>query len=381
MARKTITGLQLRKGVWHIDKQIKGHGRICESTDTSCREEAERYLILRMEQIRQSVVYGVKPTFIWREAATRYLQEYAHQRSIWLTATYLKQLDPFIGDLPVSEIDNDALEPYIEYRLEQGVSNRTINVALQRVVRVLNLCARKWRDDRKRPWIDSVPMIEMLSEKDARKPYPLDWDEQKLFFSELPSHLQTMALYKVNTGCREQEVCKLRWEWEIPVPALRTSVFLIPADFGGRYEDSGVKNGDERLVVLNSTAKAIINKQRGIHPEWVFPYNDTAMHRMNGTAWRKARIRAADKWEELKGMPAHPGFRQIRVHDLKHTFGRRLRAADVPEEDRKVLLGHTNGSVTSHYSGAELGKLVEYANRIIATDQQTPVLTLLKRRA
>lgn len=47
------------------------------------------------------------------------------------------------------------------------------------------------------------------------------------------------------------------------------------------------------------------------------------------------------------------------MHDLKHTFGRRLRAADVPEEDRRVLLGHTNGSVTSHYSGAELGKVVE----------------------
>ena len=42
------------------------------------------------------------------------------------------------------------------------------------------------------------------------------------------------------------------------------------------------------------------------------------------------------------------GFTSIRVHDLKHTFGRRLRAAGVTEEDRKVLLGHKNGSITSH---------------------------------
>lgn len=189
-----------------------------------------------------------------------------------------------------------------DWREELRKGNRTVNIALQRVVRVLNLCTRKWRDDRKRPWIDSVPMIEMLCEK----------------------------------------------------------------------------NGDERLVVLNNTANAVINKQRGIHPEWVFPYEGTAMHRMNDSAWRKARIRAANKWEELNGMPAHPGFRKVQGHDLKHTFGRRLRVADVPEEDRKVLLGHTNGSVTSHCSGAEPGKLVEYANRIIATDQQTPVLTFLK---
>jgi integrase len=100
-------------------------------------------------------------------------------------------------------------------------------------------------------------------------------------------------LFKVNTGCREQEVCKLRWEWEISVPELRTSVFLIPADFGGRHERSGVKNGDERLVVLNGVAKSVIDKQRGQSKEWVFPYNGNAIHRMNDSAWKSARVRAA----------------------------------------------------------------------------------------
>lgn len=77
--------------------------------------------------------------------------------------------------------------------------------------------------------------------------------------------------------------------------------------------------------------------------------------------------------------PAHDGFRRLRVHDM-NTYGRRLRAADVPYEDRQVLLGHTNGSVTSHYSAAELGKLIEYADRVAATTAHTPALTVLKRR-
>ncbi len=187
--------------------------------------------------------------------------------------------------------------------------------------------------------------------------------------------------FKVNTGCREQEVCKLRWDWEIFVPELNTSVFLIPAEFGGRHENSGVKNRDERLVVLNSVAKSIIDGQRGISREWVFPYNDTGMHRMNDSAWKKARARAAKLWQEQHLRPAHPGFASIRVHDLKHTFGRRLKAAGVSEEDRKSLLGHKNGSVTSHYSGAELGQLIEAANKVSATDSRGPVLTILKRRS
>jgi len=78
--------------------------------------------------------------------------------------------------------------------------------------------------------------------------------------------------------------------------------------------------------------------------------------------------------------PAHPRFASIRVHDLKHTFGRRLKAAGVTEKDRKSLLGHKNGSVTSHYSGAELGQLIEAANKVSATDSRGPVLAILKRR-
>jgi len=341
--------------------------------------------------LRQEKIYGVRRVRTWEDAATRFLVEYKDQPSIGLSATYLEQLHPYIGHLPVTHINDTTLAPFIKDKqkstvLENGkvkppVSNRTINIALQRVVRVLNLCARKWRDDEMRPWLDTVPMITMMDEKTSRKPYPMSWEEQSILFAELPAHLQTMALFKVNTGCREQEVCKLRWDWEIAVPELGTSVFLIPANFGGRHEKAGVKNGDERLVILNSVAKSIIDKQRGQSKEWVFPYNGTAIHRMNDSAWKKARVRAAKIWQEKNLRPAHPGFLSIRIHDLKHTFGRRLRAAGVTEEDRKVLLGHKNGSITSHYSSVELGHLIEVANKVSATDSRGPALTVLRRRS
>lgn len=209
----------------------------------------------------------------------------------------------------MTHIDDEALRPYVEFKKKEtvtldgkkknGVGNRTVNIALQRVVRVLNLCARKWRDENKRPWLDTVPMITMLDEKKGKRPpYPLSWDEQKFFFRELPDHLRIMALFKVNAGCREQEVCKLSWAWEIDVPELETCVFLIPAEFGGRFEKSGVKNREERLVVLNDVAKSVIDGQRGLHPIWVFPYEGRALHRMNDSAWRKARKRSAAKWKE-----------------------------------------------------------------------------------
>ncbi len=106
---------------------------------------------------------------------------------------------------------------------------------------------------------------------------------------------------------------------------------------------------------------------RGNHPEFVFTYKSKPIRAINNTAWKRAR-----KLVELS---------QIRVHDLKHTFGRQLRAAGVPLETRKVLLGHRNGDITTHYSAPELDELIEAANRIcVSRSGKTPALVMLSRK-
>jgi integrase len=194
----------------------------------------------------------------------------------------------------------------------------------------------------------------MLPNDNPRRPYPLSWEEQERLIAELPRHLADMALFKVNTGTRKSEVCELRWEWEYQYPELKTSVFVIPA--------AVVKNKQDRLVVLNDIARQVVESRRGKHVTHVFTYKGEPVRRMLNSAWRKARVRA--------GLPT------LRVHDLKHTFGRRLRAAGVSFEDRQDLLGHKSGRMTTHYSAAEIGDLIDAANRVVRS-RKTPVLTIL----
>jgi hypothetical protein len=67
------------------------------------------------------------------------------------------------------------------------------------------------------------------------------------------------------------------------------------------------------------------------------------------------------------------------VHNLRHTCGRRLRAAGVPLETRKQLLGHASGDITTHYSAAELGELLAAAERITNRGTgRTPALTVIR---
>ena len=99
------------------------------------------------------------------------------------------------------------------------------------------------------------------------------------------------------------------------------------------------------------------------------------------SGWKMARQKAARQYAQDHDEPAAWGFANLRVHDLKHTFGRRLRAAGVQLETRKVLLGHRNGDITSHYSAPEIEELLEAANRVCAVQsRKSHALTLLKRK-
>ena len=103
-------------------------------------------------------------------------------------------------------------------------------------------------------------------------------------------------------------------------------------------------------MVLNRLAGSVIEDVRGEHPEYVFTYRGHPITAMNNSCWQHARTRV--------------GLSFVRVHDLKHTFGRRLRAAGVSHEDRQDLLGHKSGRITTHYSAAELQNLIEAANQV-----------------
>ncbi|MEN8169168.1 MAG: tyrosine-type recombinase/integrase [Pseudomonadota bacterium] len=355
MGRKKTPGLIKRTGIWHVDKHIEGR-RVCQSIGTDSLEEAERYLARLMEQVRQATLYGVRPKRTFEQAAAKFVLENKHKRSLNSDIGRIKLLMPYIGNYAIDMIHLGTLQPWIEKRRKEGAAAGTINHGLKVVRRILNLASSEWIDENGMTWLHAAPKIKLLPDTNKRQPYPLTWAEQDDLFRELPSHLAEMALFAVNTGCRDSEICHLRWEWEIKVPELGTSVFIIPG--------SMVKNSDDRLVVLNRIALSVVEARRGINPVHVFTYKDKPVLRMLNSAWLRARKKI--------GLP------MVRVHDLKHTFGRRLRALGISFEDRQDLLGHRSGRITTHYSAAELTKLIEAAESVCNREDKRPELVILR---
>jgi integrase len=355
MGRKRVPGLIMRAGIWHVDKRVCGR-RICQSTGTGQLEEAERYLARLMEANRQARVYGVRPSRSFEEAAAKFVLENQHKRSLDDDISQLKLLMPWVGPEPMDRLHLGTLQPWIEHRRRQGKTTGTINHGLKIVRRIVNLAASEWVDEQGLTWLSAAPKIKLLPDLHKRPPHPLSWKEQERLFGELPDYLAQMALFAVNTGCRDQEVCSLRWDWEVAIPQLGTSVFIVPG--------AHVKNGDDRLIVLNRIASRVVEVRRGISPTFAFTYKGRPITRMMTSAWKRARARA--------------GLHQVRVHDLKHTFGRRLRAASVSFEDRQDLLGHRSGRITTHYSAAELSRLLVAAESVCTRDTTQVELVVLR---
>jgi len=228
----------------------------------------------------------------------------------------------------------------------------TVNKELTVVTTILNRSCRDWR------WIPSVPRIRHVKGA-QRVAYPLTWAEQIRLFTHLPDWwAQGAALFAVNTGVRKGELFGLKWSDMCPVPELESFVFIL----------SDTKNGHDRAVICNSIARRAVSYQRGNKSKYVFPSRRAQSYgsqvKACNAVWRKA-------WE-LAGLPEDPLVRKG-IHNLRHTYAQRLRAAGVPDEDRRALLGHSNASLSQHYALPDIERLQEMSE-LVTTRKDTVIL-------
>jgi integrase len=292
---------------------------------------------------------------LFRHCAARYLAQSRHLRSVEVIEWHVRILIAHLGDLEPHKVHDRTLEPFVLTRLAAGASATTINRSLEVVRTILNRAARAYRDDAGIPWLNAVPPAITMLPESPRSPYPITWDEQDRLLRRLRPHLATMALFAVNTGLRDSNVCGLQWIWEMPVREIGRSVFVVPPE--------AFKSKRPHVVILNDAAWSIVQTQRGKHPIWVFPYLGKSVRTMNNTSWQNAR-RAV-------------GLTKVRVHDLRHTFGARLRAAGVSHEDRAALLGHACHSMPELYASPDVCRLTKLANRVVERIRTVTVLRVV----
>lgn len=383
MRTRTKGILLLGNGERSVDKHHRGE-RIFERLGRVTQDEAEAWLRERQAAIdaRRANELRQGDEKLFRVAAGKYLlecQTAGDVRTLEAISGHVLLLNGWVGDLSLRQVSNDSFSGFKADRLAgrdhagqpaRKVKPATVNRSLEVARTVLNRAARVWRTDDGRPWLGAAPLIEMLDEESTRRrPYPLSWAQQAELLPRLPAHLQRMALFALNTGARDENVCGLRWAWEVPVPEAKRSVFVVPA--------AEFKSKRPHVLVLNDVAWRIVEEQRGRHAEFVFVYRrERVVHLDRKPAMQYRRVGTMNN-TAFQTARAAAGLPMARVHDFRHTFAQRLRDAGVSEEDRALLLGHAVEGMAQHYATSTVERLIEVANKVADTRDRTTLLRVV----
>lgn len=257
---------------------------------------------------------------------------------------------------PLTEITPSILEQWRIKRLNEGISNATLNRDIG-VLKSLMTKAAEWGHIKESPLknlklfkIDRAPKVRYLSfEEETRLRQALlerdnqlkqdrksgnQWREERGYslFPEFGEHefcdyLMPMILLSINTGLRQGELFNLNWN----MVDLSEESIIISGDI--------TKNNNSRYIPLNDEAINIMKqlyKKSDLKEGLVFPSKNHQPFNNVKRSWSSILKKAQ--------------ITQFRWHDLRHHFASKLVMAGIDLNTVRELLGHSDIKMTLRYA-------------------------------
>lgn len=135
-----------QNGLWQIDRSK--WGTRFRQRGFKSYDEAERWLIQALGELRETVVPGKRTIYTFDQAAAHYVSLHAEKASIETEIYMLQGVMPHIGKLDLHQVHDATLLPFKNERLMEGRAHKTVNLALGVVRRILKPGGHKlagWR--------------------------------------------------------------------------------------------------------------------------------------------------------------------------------------------------------------------------------------------
>jgi integrase len=207
-----------------------------ESSHSDKITKAEKLLKKRQGEISEGKLPGIyfdKVTFV--ELAEDFLTDYRINGKDTLTKAersveYLKE---FFGGMKAVDVMTAKVKAYIEKRMDEGLSNASINRELAALKRMFHLGAQCTP-----PKVNLIPYIPMLKESNVRKGF-FQYGEYLAVKEALPEDLQPIITFAYHSGWRKAEILGLTWD---KVDLEQGTVRLDPGE---------TKNEEGRTLYMN----------------------------------------------------------------------------------------------------------------------------------
>src|SRR5436190_21080793 len=254
-------------------------------------------------------------------------------RTIELEQERLSLVKKHFGDVPLAAITATTIAGFQRTRHEAGIGNRTINMDVGVLSRVLKSCGR---------WRALSDHVHNLPERQHPVGRALTAEEQTRLFAADASneeweHVYCAAIVAANTSMRPVEVKHLR---RCDVDLVKKLLHVRPS-----------KNETSHRVIplntsaLNAVARMVERADMLGHTEpehYLWPacqwgrFNPTQPMLKWDTAWRALRDAA--------------GLQGLRFHDLRHTVITELAEMGVADHMLESITGHLSRRMLEHYS-------------------------------
>jgi len=312
-----------------IDFTFQGK-RYRRSLKTTRKEVAEQYKAELELRIFRGEFFGIieTPVPTLKEfVENTYLQyERTHKASGTQKRNKLfyKNLLNAFGDTKLSDITLGKVTHYLNVRGKIAAANREISLLRA----ILNYAVRL----KVIPY-NPIKGIKLLKESPGRVRY-LTQDEFVKLVEAASSHLKAIIQIAVFTGLRKSDLLKLKWS-NIDFENKRIRVHVT-------------KTNEIRFVPMNDLVIEILqNLPR--NGEYVFTYKGKRIKDIK-RAFTTACIKA--------------GIRDLKFHDLRHTFASWLVMSGVDLRTVAELMGHKTLRMVQRYSHLSPGHLQDAVNKI-----------------
>jgi integrase len=327
------------------------------STKTEVKEEAKKTLRRLMGDTERGIVPEIEMRKVrYADLRAALLQNYVERGNKSLqtmadgseTIWGLKPLDEHFGykakngelenpGVPLPLITTDAAREFARKRLDEGVSNDTVNGSLRLLRRMLILA----HEDKK---IQVVPKIRLLKGNPARKGF-LAQEQFNSLVSFLPLNLKPLITFLYYCGVRLGEAEQIEWS-QVDLKAA-----LI------RLEEDQTKNSEARTIPLPDVLVKMLLK---VDPKEGKVFDTPNLRK----AWQKACVAAGlGTLTEVDGK-ADPRYTGLIIHDLRRSAIKNLMKAGVNEKVAMKISGHKTRDVFDRYHIVDTEDVVEAMRRV-----------------
>ena len=347
---------------WWVCYRTRDGQKIRESSGTTDREEAERFLRERLaardEGTLPSILSGKNLTFdewtewfLERRSKPPYRSEKTHEQN----TNAVKLLRPVFGALRLSDITPEAVEDYIQNRLAEGrrirtkfkvirrgkikpatvhqefrVLRHTLNVAIRQRKLQINPC--------------SIVEFPVSIKQSTRKPHYVSSSEQDRIELVAPSYLKHIVVIMTEMGLRPQKEL---------LPMLKSQVDLENRVVHIPDSKTPTGIGDMPMTELAYAAFKQQMQQAG-SSEYLFP-------RLTDRGRKPYLCSVKKTWHTTLRRAKVPYFS---LYELRHTFATRLSAGGVADHFVTLMLRQGDAGVFKRYSQAKLNMMREALERL-----------------